>query len=506
VTDQAVARGNQALDQGRWVVARTAFEEALTRTDSAEAWRGLASALWWLGETADGVASARRAYALLRRSGRSGEAVQCAVWLAITYKSNYGNVPVANGWLARAERLLSGTEPGVLHGWLAIARAYRLPDLKTAENLTHCALQLARTAADVDLELVALSQLGLVAVESGRVAEGFALLDEATAGALAGEGASLDTVVYTCCDLLTACEAAEDVERAVHWCSVADDFVARYGCPFLYAECRLAYGSVLAAAGRWSAAAEELELGIRFAASCPALRARAQVRLASLRIGQGRLEEAEELLKLADLPARDSEAALGYVALALSRGDHGQAWTFLEGWRPTTGAAGRVQAAAAEVRGRQALARGETEAAARHLAAAFEGWSAANCRYEAARARTSLGQAVAGTDRDMAIRHLGGSLATLEALGASLDADRAAAALRALGVATRSPRPGADGLTGREREVLQLLGQGLSNPEIAERLFISRKTAAHHVSHVLAKLGVANRTAAAAYAVRHADS
>ena len=51
--------------------------------------------------------------------------------------------------------------------------------------------------------------------------------------------------------------------------------------------------------------------------------------------------------------------------------------------------------------------------------------------------------------------------------------------------------------------MLRLLGDGLSNREIAERLFISPKTAEHHVSRIYAKLGVSSRAEAAAYATRN---
>ncbi|MCA9876844.1 MAG: response regulator transcription factor [Thermomicrobiales bacterium] len=70
------------------------------------------------------------------------------------------------------------------------------------------------------------------------------------------------------------------------------------------------------------------------------------------------------------------------------------------------------------------------------------------------------------------------------------------------------PSPGpaprvALGLTRRERQILSLLCQRLTDPEIAEQLFISPYTASKHVSNVLGKLGVANRREAAAFAVRH---
>ena len=330
--DGSVADGFDALAEGRWADARAAFEATIANGETAEACFGLAMALWWLGENHVCVERCSRAYTLFRTSGDAQSAARCAVWLAIIFKANFANFAAANGWIGRAERLLAPFEPGALQGWTAVARAYRMTDLETAQVLTEEAVELARAAEDGDLELVALSQLGLVRVARGDADAGFALIDEAMAAALAGERSTLDTVVYTCCDMLNACELVSDLERATQWCQVADDFVATFGCPFLYAECRIYYGSVLSAKGRWEDAARELATGARITqGACPGLHARALVRLASLRVRQGRLEQAEQLLRSLGAGIDvEAEASLSTAALCLARGEAAAASRLLE--------------------------------------------------------------------------------------------------------------------------------------------------------------------------------
>jgi DNA-binding CsgD family transcriptional regulator len=157
--------------------------------------------------------------------------------------------------------------------------------------------------------------------------------------------------------------------------------------------------------------------------------------------------------------------------------------------------------------GRVLLATGEPGGGTPHLERAFEAFGRLELPLEACRTRLLLARAIAASEREAAIAEARGALASLEALGAARDADAAAAFLRALGVkASRSSGPrGAGLLTKRELEVLGLLGEGLSNPQMAERLIVTRKTVENHVASVLSKLGLRGRAEAAVYAVRHLE-
>lgn len=64
-------------------------------------------------------------------------------------------------------------------------------------------------------------------------------------------------------------------------------------------------------------------------------------------------------------------------------------------------------------------------------------------------------------------------------------------------------REGTTGLTAREVEVLRLLARGLSNKQIAERLFVTPKTAGNHIEHIYSKIAATNRAEASLFAMQH---
>jgi DNA-binding CsgD family transcriptional regulator len=87
--------------------------------------------------------------------------------------------------------------------------------------------------------------------------------------------------------------------------------------------------------------------------------------------------------------------------------------------------------------------------------------------------------------------------------GRALELNEAVAEALAATVKDRSTSDNPLGLTPRELEVLRLIASGKSDMEIADALFISRRTAATHVGHIYDKIGVSSRAAASAWAVRN---
>ncbi|RZU77351.1 putative ATPase [Micromonospora kangleipakensis] len=134
--------------------------------------------------------------------------------------------------------------------------------------------------------------------------------------------------------------------------------------------------------------------------------------------------------------------------------------------------------------------------------AAVEAWRAAGQPYPLGRALLGLAEAAAAAGERDAVAAAVPEAADLAArLGATPLAEQAAVLARRVGL-RGGGRPGPDLLTSREQEVLRLVAEGHSNSRIAERLFISPKTASVHVSRIIAKLDVTNRVEAAALAYR----
>lgn len=533
-----IAKGNRALERADWDGAKRAFENALEQAPSPQAHDGLGLALWWLNEIRAAHHHKTLAFQGYKKRGETERAVMTAIWLAREQVFLNGNVSAMKGWFARAERLPGENGRGIERAWLALLRASVTAPAERLERAAEEAIAQAETAADENLEAIALAFSGIARVTQGRVTQGMANLDEAMAAALSGEIA-LVWVSEIFCLMLSACDLASDLERTEQWCRTAQEYAEKNKFPFLAAVCRVTYGSLLTATGKWERAQEELTRAIAmFERGHTALRVPAVLKLADLRVLQGRLNEAEAMLSGFE---DQGGAAVPFARLVMARGEPALARAILEQQLAPKGSltldkapllrllvevcielqdlAGALASAArlnelaqgsdsavllaqAELAQGQALrAQGSPEASVM-IAAALERLQQYDQSLLAARARLEMAQLTRESDRPAAITWARAAQASFTRLGAVYEADRAGSLLRQMGVSA-IPRAGSqDALTPRENEVLQLLGKGLTNREIGKRLVVSPKTVEHHVSQILAKLGAHTRAEAAAMAAR----
>jgi DNA-binding NarL/FixJ family response regulator len=526
-----------ALLRGDFFAARAELETALAQGDAPEVHQLLAGVCLVLEDLDGAQRHAEAAYRGHRDAGNPAGAAAAAILIAEVHEWR-GDEAGISGWLARARRLVDEAGECVERGYLELARTgCVVPDVVELEASADVAFATARRFGDSDLEVRALADGGLALVSQGRVADGLARLDEAMAAVVAGDVRSYAVAGMSCCAMLHACDRAGDLDRAGHWAdAVFRSARNRFGEPppvVLQSHCRLMYGTILAELGRWDEAEVQF-LRTREGTTCLHYRADASARLAELRIRQGRVAEAAELLagyedcrEAATAQARLSAARgeTDIAAATLRRALHEESTNLLARGpllsllvevelargelKPAVGAAEELGSIAAAVDvpllhalaalGAARVAGATGGDAAPHLHAALRSIPAGQRLLLRADVQLELAAALRDTDRGAAIAEARAALATYERLESRRSAGQAAALLRELGVSARmrsDPEPEAM-LSRREREVLELVAAGLSNGEIAQRLFITPKTAEHHVSSILGKLGVRTRAEAA---------
>jgi ATP/maltotriose-dependent transcriptional regulator MalT len=525
-----LAAGRAALERAAWDEARAIFDAAVADGGSAPAWEGLGQAAWWQGDEEATFTARERAFRLYRAAGEVRRAAWMAMWIASDYFDFRGDDAVAAAWLRRGRELLEGQEPSTELGFIALLECDLLfqakGDPEAARDGAAEALELARRMGDADVEVVALAMLGSTLVASGAVEEGLERLAECVSLAVAEDFDEAASPGWAYCHTVAACAGVGDFGRAEQWCDVLHSWCSTWRARQFFGICRTAYGEVLAARGDWQAAEEELRSAMDdLEETRPALAGPAAVRLGHLRLRQGKDDEARALFEGA-LPLPQALIAIGELDLA--EGDATAATEAAERvLRNLPGggvlnrfpalellarahAAGddheRAREVAADVardaqrlatpymRGRAArvqadvlMAADDHEAARRAAEDAVDLFAASSAPYECGHARLLRARA-------------------LEALGRGEQAEAEARAARetlALLGARQEPEDGRRAeLTVREVEILRLVADGLSDAEVAARLFLSPHTVHRHVANIRTKLRAPSRAAAVAHATR----
>jgi ATP/maltotriose-dependent transcriptional regulator MalT len=528
--EDPIAAGTAALGRADWAEAQERFEEAVASGDSAEAWEGLSRAAWWLGDEERTMAARERAYRSYRQAGDVCGAARMAMWLASDHLDFRGDDAVASAWLRRGRVLVAEREPCPEQGWIAVMESdialLARHEPATAELRAREALDIARQTGDVGVETVALAVLGSALVWAGAIEEGLRRLDECAALAVGEEFSETAAPGWALCHTVSVCAGVGDFGRAEQWCRALHSWSASWQARHFFGVCRAAYGEVLATAGDWRSAEQELVSAMKdLRTTRPGIAGPTAVRLGRLRVRQGKLHDARALFEAAvplpqailalgelDLGDGDATAAADAAQRVLRRVaedsvlDRFPGLELLARARASAGDAEGAAATADEVereaerlatpymRARARLVRahvlagaGEHDRARQAAEDAVDLFAACSAPYEAAQARLLLS-------------------AALEALGqrerAEAEARTARDVLELLAGRGKGARAATTGLSPREVDILRLVAHGMSDAQIAERLFLSPHTVHRHIANVRTKLRVPSRAAAVSHATR----
>ena len=501
------------------------------------------------GELSTATERMERAHAALVAEGSIPKAVLAAAML-MALRATFGDYGAANGWEQRGLRLLRTYGDCVERGYLALG--YVGCDIVDPTELIRradSAYEAATKYGDRDLELRAFAERGLGLVCQGKVEDGFALLDDAMVGVMTDEIKDPVTRGLTVCAALAACERTGDLERSRRWCAFVRGDAGDSQVGLLATHCRIVRGVVDGLCGNWHDAERHLTWAMTSPRTAVYYAAASTASLAELRIRQGRYAEAATLLR--GIEGR-IEAARAAAMLALVRGDYDRAAALLRSTIRSLGSDCMRLAPALALLVDADLHRQDRESARKavdrllavdeacssneiralaHLSAARLGLFDGNPSVAIDELETGL-LLLVHVDRPLLTGQIRlelarALLASGDGAGAHVEAQAALTIFTELGVVpdvhaaqtlveeTASVSPGAqptasprhqhgmtEQLTKREREVAQLVGEGLTNREIADRLFLSVRTAETHVDRALGKLGFHTRSQLAACVAR----
>ena len=537
------ARGDALRASRAWADARTCYERALAiDARLAAAWEGLGLTARYLDDLDRSRPAFEAAYREYLDAGDRRGAARAAMEIALHHDLYRAEHVIANGWFERAGALLEHCPDAPERAWLSLWRAHVhihvRDEVQAGRQALAEAVRINAGCQVGEIDTMARGLTGLALISDGDVETGLRRLDEATAAAVADSHYRPEAAGFACCYVLGACETVRDFDRAWQWLEQAGATNRALRVPHFASLCRSHYIAVLTWRGDYAAAEEEIAaMRGELSPIAPGWMCHCDIRLGEVRRRQGRDDEAAALLgpnaaqPLALLPlawlrldAGEAGEALGLVDRYLRRIGNDSTRTvhaldLVVRAAALAGDEARVRAALGDLRylARRVnthIARGvlaEAEASDPDAAAdarrvsledAIDEYDLGGAPYEAAAARIRLAATLASAGHaEGSLRVLEVGRATAERIGA-MGLVRRTSCLPGRAAAGAAPPQPDTVLSRREREVLALVAQGLSNQDIGERLFVSPFTVKRHVANILEKLDLPSRAAAASYAVR----